>query len=61
MNKLVLIIFTYKFISVLSDSFSEWFQDQTQEISEKPLKIDFEFFNGYNELPKILTKNSSLI
>lgn len=61
MNKLVFIIFTYKIISVLSDSFSEWFQDQTQEIFDPPLKIDFEFFNGYNELPEILTKNSSLI
>lgn len=62
MNKLFLIIFfTYKVIAVYTDYFGKWFQDQTQEISENPIKIDLEFFNGYNKLPEILSTNSSLI
>lgn len=48
-------------MNVVCDPFGHWFDDQHAEITDIPIKLAVQFFNGYTSLPESLIVNAALI
>jgi len=56
-----LLLFFIGLVNVACDSFGHWFDDQHAEITDIPIKLAVQFFNGSTSLPESLTVNGALI